>query len=278
MAYVLYHRNCYDGFGAAWAANQGLTGSKVFIPVLYGEPLPDIPDWQDVYIVDFSYPADVLKELVARSKSVTVLDHHKTAEEALTPLIGTIENLHITFDMNRSGAILTWNHFFPTEEAPLLLQYVEDRDLWNFKLPESNAINGYIMSYPMDFDEWNSLEDMILDENDTAVIAGRAIFRTEKNKVEQACNESYLENIGGYAVPVVNVQYSMGSMCGSELLRRNPTAPFAAYWFKRADGKTQYGLRSRKGEFDCSRIAKMFGGGGHASACGFTIPCDNPRS
>lgn len=46
QTYVLYHANCPDGFGAAWAAWMALGSADVnYLPCAYGRPLPasDIP-------------------------------------------------------------------------------------------------------------------------------------------------------------------------------------------------------------------------------------------
>jgi nanoRNase/pAp phosphatase (c-di-AMP/oligoRNAs hydrolase) len=43
-------------------------------------------------------------------------------------------------------------------------------------------------------------------------------------------------------------------------------------YFKRNDGKYQYSGRvSDDSDFDVSKLAKSFGGGGHAKAAGFTL-------
>ena len=81
--YVLYHANCADGFGAAWAAHLALSGKCHLIPVSYGSPLPpDIPDGSRVYILDFSYSQEIMDALAQRC-TLTVIDHHETSEEAL---------------------------------------------------------------------------------------------------------------------------------------------------------------------------------------------------
>ena len=80
----------------------------------------------DVYLVDFSYPRAVIADMVKKANSVTLIDHHKTALEDLFELDGLIQFT----DINRSGAMLAWNYLFPDEEPPLLIKYVQDRDLW----------------------------------------------------------------------------------------------------------------------------------------------------
>jgi len=49
--------------------------------------------------------------------------------------------------MQHSGAVLAWQYFMPNEPVPDLLRYVEDQDLWNWKLPHSDAVNAAIATY-----------------------------------------------------------------------------------------------------------------------------------
>ena len=103
----MYHKNCTDGFGSALAAHYKFGDSAMYIPVNYGEPVPsEIKEGDEIYIVDFSFPRDVLEKL-AESHKVQVIDHHKTAEAALKGLD------YCLFDMKHSGAVLTWQFLFP---------------------------------------------------------------------------------------------------------------------------------------------------------------------
>ena len=55
MIHVLYHANCYDGFGAAWAAWRKLgDDGVVYQAVNYGDPLPQsgIADDDCVFLLD----------------------------------------------------------------------------------------------------------------------------------------------------------------------------------------------------------------------------------
>jgi hypothetical protein len=93
---------------------------------------------------------------------VVVLDHHKTAQQDLADLGG--EKLLVRFDMGKSGGRLTWEHFYPDEPAPWLVEYTEARDLWTFHLPFSREISAAIGSYPMDFTIWNALEEALSND------------------------------------------------------------------------------------------------------------------
>ena len=155
-ALCIYHGNCADGFGAAWAVRHGLGEENVeFLAGRYGMPAPDVTD-RVVVIVDFSFPLVTLQAMARQASAVLVIDHHKTAAEALAELqpapadyyewADTPPKLCALFDMNRSGAGLTWDFFFPNTERPALINHIEDRDLWRFKLEGTREIQANLFS------------------------------------------------------------------------------------------------------------------------------------
>lgn len=77
----IYHANCADGFGAAWAV-WDTWPDITFAPAGYGDVPPDITA-KDVLIVDFSYPAQTLLDMAVKANSIVVLDHHRSAEKEL---------------------------------------------------------------------------------------------------------------------------------------------------------------------------------------------------
>jgi hypothetical protein len=143
MTYVLYHSNCADGLGAklsAWLYFKDGPGSVSYLPVNYGQPVPDMEDGSCVYILDFSYPRDILETLNARMTKVVVLDHHKSAAEDLRGLD------YAKFDMDKSGAMLAWEYFHPGVPPAHLIKLIQDRDLWKFEFPESKPVHSGILA------------------------------------------------------------------------------------------------------------------------------------
>jgi len=272
--HVVFHKDCYDGFGAAWVCfralldTPGFEGTVAFHPKLYGDPLPEIADGDRVYMVDFSYPRDVMVELAART-TLTVLDHHKTSQ-------AHCEGLEFcTFDMEKSGAGLAWDYFHVDQPRPPLVDYVEDRDLWRFKLPKSQEVNYWISSYPMDFAYWDqinaALEEDKFKGTEACAAVGAAIKRYSDQKVEEFCTQVQFLKVGDYEnIPTVNCGYAFGSTVCHRLLSLYPSAPFSAYYLDRADGEQQWGVRGRSSDdFDVSVVAEKLGGGGHKKAAGF---------
>jgi len=262
--FVLYHGNCWDGFGAAWAAWRALGDKATYIPVLYGLPPPDLPRGAVVSILDFSYPRGVLLHLRKMCSALDVLDHHKSAEAEL-------EGLNFCyFDMDRSGAVLAWEWWHGLEPVPLLLKYVQDRDLWRFWLWEGREVTAWLRSYPRDFETWNVLSRQVESAFGRVALEGRALLRLQDQLVEVMCRQVTLIELGGHRVPVANATVFFSDV-GERLCQLYPDAPFAAYYMDRADGVRQWGLRSR-GDFDVSLVAKAYGGGGHLAAAGFVQP------
>ena len=117
LNYVLYHKDCNDGFGAAWVAWQALGNQAKYIPVQHGDLPPDIPDGSIVTIADFAYSRDVLLGMYERMESPLVLDHHKTADQDLPGLEFT------TFDIAKSGVMLACEYWLPAQTPQPLRKY-----------------------------------------------------------------------------------------------------------------------------------------------------------
>ena len=153
----------------------------------------------------------------------TVLDHHKTAEEELRGLP------YAKFDMNKSGAMLAWEHFFPNGKPPRLVEYVQDRDLWKYELPVSREIAAVLRSFPMDFLIWEQLGDDLEERFHIAAAEGGAILRFQTQQVHFTCDRVQWGYIGGHRVPYTNATVFFSEV-GEELCKRHPEAPFAAYY------------------------------------------------
>lgn len=278
---------------AAWAAWKKFGDKAEYVPVFYGTSLhdylkTDYNNWanpydglniDELYIVDFSFPR-VQLEVVASLTKLVVLDHHKTAQKDLEGLDYCI------FDMEKSGARLAWEYFHPRDgygvdgqivdttsleyNIPKLIQYIEDRDLWRFALPDSHFVNAYIQSFEMNMINYNGMAVEMENPRrfEEIIMQGKAIERYKNTMVEAQCKHVSIQDVGGYAVPVVNSTILFSEVGNKLAINYADRAPFAAYYTIRGDGKKQWGLRSI-GNFDVSEVAKKLGGGGHRNAAGF---------
>jgi oligoribonuclease NrnB/cAMP/cGMP phosphodiesterase (DHH superfamily) len=280
----IYHCNCADGFGAAWAVRHALGADNVeFHAGIYQDPPPDAIG-RNVLIVDFSYKRAVIEEMASTARTIVILDHHKSAAEDLSGFpapIGSVVheypelifdnysgtgNIHTIFDMERSGAGLAWDFFHPGQPRPKLINHLEDRDLWRFRLSGTREIQAAVFSYPYDFDVWDRLMFGNLDD---LFREGEAIERKHHKDIAElvaVCRRRML--IGGHNVPVASLPYTLSSDAGHLMGRGEP---FAACYWDTPDGRV-FSLRSADDGLDVSAIAKLYGGGGHQHAAGFRVP------
>ena len=274
---VIYHGNCADGFSAAWCFWRKYGTGADYVAGVYQQDPPDVAG-RDVYLVDFSYKAPVVADMLQKARSVTLIDHHKTAIEDLRPLKadmaatnnnGMGDNFGWFCDLNRSGATLAWDYLFPGEDRPLLLGHVEDRDLWRFKLPGTREIQAFVFSHEYSFELWDKLMSADQVELLKMTAAGAAIERKHHKDVAElvaVCKRRMV--IGSYDVPVASLPYTLVSDAAHLMAQGEP---FAACYWDTSEGRV-FGLRATDEGVDVSEVAKLYGGGGHAKAAGFKVP------
>jgi uncharacterized protein len=271
--YTLYHNNCPDGFGSALAAYLKFGDKSEYIGVKHQQDPPEMEPGSEVYILDFSYPRQVMEALLAQHVKVITLDHHKTAQEALLGLRGAL------FDMNRSGAMISWEYFHPEREIPDLFRYIQDRDLWQWKLEGTGKIAAGLQLLPQEFDLWI---DLLAPEGlERLRQDGKTILRYQTREIHGLLKHVYLDNlppyqaptgawITGVKIPLINCSnYDIVSDLCHQMLEEYPDYPVVASWL-RGKSSISYSLRSQP-DFDCSEIAKLYGGGGHKNSAGFKL-------
>jgi hypothetical protein len=265
MIRVLYHDNCIDGFGAALAAYMKYGAKATYRACRYDEgalPLDGCPDGDEVYVLDFSFKREVILREQKRL-NLRIIDHHKSAQEDLEGLDCCI------FNMEKSGAVLAYEFFFPGLPVPWLFRVIQDRDLWQWKLPGTEEITAALYEDDRSFELWG----MSLHNTNVLEIKGASLVRKMKNDVQRIVETSGWIFIKGKEVPAANSAF-YSSEVGMALCVKYPDRPYSVTFSDRspADGVWLriYSLRSI-GEFDVSAVAKQFGGGGHKNAAGFSV-------
>ena len=265
---VIYHDQCRDGFGAAYAAWKKFGDEASYIPRKTQEPVPEGLTHKEIYIVDYSYSKPILDALVAQNKSVVVIDHHKTSEEAVTSFK---ENV---FNQEHSGAVLSWQYFHPNTEVPKLLLYVEDHDLWRFRMEFNREFGAALGEYTQDFETWDQLNKNLADKDSFTnfISHGASLAGFEDKLVEKlvAFREKVL--FEGREVYAVNCSRLYRSPVAHELSNINGKeggVEMAIVYYRYA-GQVHCSLRSN-GDVDVSAIAEKYGGGGHKNASSIRV-------
>lgn len=270
---LVYHAGCPDGFGAAWAAWRSWGDDARYIPRSHDDGFdPDRFEGELVVFADISLANDLLLAVGEVAAQVIVLDHHLTAQQSFAA-DPSVENRmsaagHVVhFDLNHSGAILSWNHFHPNEPPPELLLYIEDQDLWNWKLPYSEEVNAAIGSHPRTLEAWTEMAARSVPD---LAAEGAPIVRSNRVEVERALTHAHPVAIGTERIEAVNALHQRAAI-GHELSKR---ARFGKPWglvYRVTGAQVDCSIYST-GDLDISEVAARYGGGGHRNASGFSVP------
>lgn len=309
---VFYHKNCFDGLISAFSVWKKFLNEEIeYIGCSYDNQneIVDIENYykdKNILLCDFNFNLENTKKILNLCKTFIILDHHKTTLENFNSINSFFNEKNtnfdinsefeigknfLIFDMDRSGAMITWQFFFKNQPIPNLIKYIQDRDLWKFQYKETEPLNLYLSetSIPikskedlvLNFSNLNNLLDEEILKQKISI--GETFVETRKyimNKILENCTFFKKQEILGKKLNVayINCPYfksELGSICFDffkfpEGISEEQKIDFVCIWnYAFSRNKTFYSLRSR-GE-DVSLIAKKYNGGGHQRASGLEI-------
>lgn len=264
---VLYHNNCRDGFGAAWAAWKKFGKRASYLGVAYHLPAPNGLVDRELYLLDFCYRESAMQRLLRRNRRVVVLDHHLSRQAVIQALP------EHRFRLTSSGAVLAWEYFHPKKRVPWLLRYVEDMDLWRFALPATREILLAVGLREKTFTNWNRIAaDLERSSGRTRYRAtGQILSAFQNNLIERLVSSATPARLAGHRALAVNSSL-FRSEVGNRLAQQG--AAVGIVWYE--DGKTRFISLRSSGRVDVSRLAEKFGGGGHQRSAGFNMSVHKP--
>ncbi len=287
---VIYHKNCADGFGAAWAAYKrfGEEGAE-YLPMGYNDPrvkltstgfeFPAELEGRDVYILDFSFKPDITEAIFNTASFLFWRDHHKTAfednghdpNEAWGYVSGKAD---ILLDPHKSGCVLAWELIHPEKPTPTFLRLIQDRDLWKWEMNGTRDFAVSLRSKELSFKNFDYANDcfaLMIKEGE----AMNKLFDQQLIDITaRPLVTSLFTDVGGAAGLSVNCTSQFASEAGNILAQKSGT--FGMTWCMGEQGIVFVALRS-VGDYDVTKIARVYGGGGHKNAAGFKthISCFN---
>jgi oligoribonuclease NrnB/cAMP/cGMP phosphodiesterase (DHH superfamily) len=269
--YVVLYHNDSDGLASAAAAYAVLGTKAVYHPVQYNQPVPDVTLDKDtiLYIVDFSYPLKTLQDLTSKVKEIMVIDHHETAMKDLESFEFCVYNMEL------SGAELTWNYFHPGKPVPRMIQLVGDRDLWNFNYADSKPFEAGIRSSGR-YGEVAYWAQLLEDEGALDIILANGW--TQLKPINEYINsfvksDKYtIVKFRGHRCAVYNTTYLISDLAEGIYSSTDQIADMTMSYFITSDLKMVFSLRASKhNDVDVGSIAKSLGGGGHRKASGVAM-------
>jgi uncharacterized protein len=278
---VVYHSKCTDGFAAAYAVWAVRGDAVTFIPREHtasdkaaADIMPLLVD-KHVLVVDYCFPIHVTQEIMRVAAALLVLDHHESARVDMMLL----PDANKVFEMHQSGATLAYNfmhgHAMP---VPRFLRYVEDYDIWNKALPNTEAFSISIRDLPFDFVAWNTAVLSTCDDAGLEAFVARGAaqvaWRDEHvRSISAAAKPCVLRGFEDVRASAINTSFSINEVAHAMLAGDTRVAVVWRAQMLPHGVKCIVSLRSHRvghaHHVNVALIAHSFGGGGHASAAGF---------
>lgn len=276
-----------------------------FIGYNYGQPIPDLSEYDKVIMCDISFPKDEMLKLRSNLGGNFIwIDHHISAikdnipEDHAKPMFAGIQ------DTKFAACELTWKYFFPNEDMPEIVRLLgrydcfghkgtdEEQKVLEFQYGARRIISNYEEAYTYlqkslegvqhyDYCGQYTIEDDIhqCGRNIYSYLCTEAkqIYKNgfEIESIERFTNTETKKYISGidpisYKFICINKERFNPINFGIDY-HKDGYDGVACFHY--ANSKWNFSLYNNNGEVDCSQIAKQYSGGGHRGASGFV--CDN---
>ena len=264
---IVFYHDDLDGFTGAWAAWKKLKDKAEYIKLSHNTDNYDflfkLRD-KNIYMIDYCFKTREMLILSSKNK-VILIDHHFSCKETANLLPGSV------FDDKHSAAFLSWKYFHGGKKALLIVLYVEDYDIWKFKLPHTMELMAVLNLYSFNFKIWDKAAKMFQDKNKRKELIkkGRAIVDYQKSLIGELSDKGQKVVFEGCDAFAANSPI-LSSEIGNHIYTK--TGKIAIVWsYKGKDApKIHVSLRGN-GKINLSELAKKYGGGGHKASAGFAF-------
>lgn len=260
---VFYHKDCLDGFGAAWAAWKKFGNKANYIGLDPRKPILSKIKNKEIYFLDVCVGKSEFQKLVRENRRVILIDHH-ASRKGLVNLAS-----ESGFSLVNSASVLAWRYFYPKKLIPQLLRVIEDYDLWRFRLPGTKELNAVLKTIDFNFKLWDRImrDFESIKKRKKYLDKGHSILRAMRKIVEDLVSVSPEVAFQGKRAIAVNSPILESEI--GHYIYEEKKFPIGIIWSFQS-GMIRVGLRSGK-NIDVSKIAQKFGGGGHKQAAGFSL-------
>jgi oligoribonuclease NrnB/cAMP/cGMP phosphodiesterase (DHH superfamily) len=217
---------------------------------------------KDVVFIDCCYDYDYLCEIREVATSIKIFDHHRVDPRIL-------KEFECYHSFEKSATLLIHEYLYPNKEVPEWILQIDKRDLWK---KDENTDYWYLGLNAL-FGMFTLKEVFsILDKGVTVcsiLNTGEALYPLYEIVLE----DGFITDIEVSDTEHVTFIRSNNPILSSDTaekfyLKEGCYATVITYNTGDENKPYGYGLRTGR-DIDLSVVAKHFGGGGHAKACGF---------
>lgn len=270
---VITHKNCPDGFSAAWVIwtkykNNAIylgynAGSKQFNH--FNEIINKI-----VIITDISFSLKITKKLEKLSKKIIIIDHHDTYYEELKKLP------YFQFNNKYSAAYLTWKYIYQKQKMPEVIKIISDNDTGTWKIPYSKQF-ALLLKIKFDLDLSNTnfkkftklTKKNILKKN---IKIGSYYIEYQNKIIDLIIKRSKQKMWNNYKIQIIEIDIPLLNGNIATKLSKIPNIDIGiVYRYNKFKKVYIITMRTEKNNIHLGKLASKYGGGGHLKAASFAI-------
>ena len=267
--FCIYHIADHDGKGSA-AIVKSVYPEIEFLGINHDMEIPkeQINQHDKIIVCDYCLPLDYMAELNGQ-KDLTWIDHHISAineyEEAHAKGMKEIKGLR---QDGTAAIVLTWQYFYPQKEVPEGVKLLGMSDIYDLSdervKPFEYAMQAAGVNRPTD-EIWESVLDGTMNIEEM-VSKGKAILSyIQVRNYRLVRGISFTSEYKGHKCICANMPQGKSEFFDSlDILDR---FDFMVNFFMNKHNCWNLSFYSYK-NFDVSKIAAEFGGGGHFHAAG----------
>lgn len=283
---VIHHSADFDGIFCREIARRALGDTATYIGWDYGDPVPEVPDDADLYMLDIS-----IEPLMSHPR-LKWIDHHKSAINRWGP--GGTDfswkgDRHAFCLDGVAACRLAWQWFFNFSsirqlsledfverrvEEPRAVRLAGEYDIWDKRDPLAELFQFGLRSCEPDFGCLLSTRFEGATYVEKLLEAGRSLQFARTREYEQVIKEQgFTIQWEGLTFLACNShELDIRSHLFDSGIRPEHDALMGFTWngVQKAWRFSLYGVPG-KPEIDVSAIAIKYGGGGHKQACGFRV-------
>ena len=232
------------------------------------------------------------------AKSLHLWDHHETSIASLD--LSKIDfEIDLVLDKKLCAAEIAWNKVYgnlnPGAQQPWFIKHIRDRDLWEWKHPQSKNFGAAFYEVGMFIETLDELLMYTPDQIEKFYDIGKQIQNVDNAMIDRICKcaekcilkipleklqvQPMPEGTPCKEIPVIAVNSPiMRSEVGNALIERALTSfeneekyeVAFVYRFSLEEDQWWISIRTGKNGPSASEICSKFGGGGHQGASGMT--------
>ena len=223
-----------------------------------------------IIICDISLPMDLMNE-INKNAELIWNDHHVSSisiyEEYLKD--GKIKEIKGNRNTENAAIKLNWQYFYPDKPIPRAIELFALYDVYQLInddiMPFEYAMRAHGSCMPDD-EIWTSIINGTFDV-DAKISEGRAIKKfVDFDNIKTLRSIAFESEFNGYKCLCANQGFRSSQLFES-VFEENKYDFFCSFYML-DDNTWKLGFYTNKDNVDCSKIASMFGGGGHRKASG----------